>query len=321
MRLVVLYGPDEMGKREKLHELRDALQEAHGEVETFSFDGKTVGLADVFDELRSYSLMQTYKLVVVDEADPFVKTHREALERYADSPVDTATLLLRPNTWHRGKLDKGIEKIGAIIKCDPMSPSDAKNWLTKRAREVHGRKLAPAAAEALISRLGTDMMRLDSEVAKLALMVDEKASIEASLVEQVVGRSNEEHSWVVQDAILQGLSRGSAKGAIAKIHELVDLGGQPEVLVTYFVADLVRKLNVGLMLKRSGEAEGQIAKQFKFWGPKQKPFIDVLRRIDGRKAGRFFDQLMQADAGAKSGLGTSMRNLECVCVRLAAAMK
>ena len=53
MRFVVLHGPDEMGKREKLQELRDALQAAHGEVETFNFDGKTAALADVFDELRS----------------------------------------------------------------------------------------------------------------------------------------------------------------------------------------------------------------------------------------------------------------------------
>ena len=138
VRILVLYGPEDMLKRAKLDELRDALTAGHGEVETFAFDGLSATLADVFDELRGYSLMQTYKLVIVDNADEFTKQHREVLDRYADNPVDHATLVLRAEKWNKGNLDKKIAKVGGVIKCDAPKPAEAAKWLTQRAKSEHG---------------------------------------------------------------------------------------------------------------------------------------------------------------------------------------
>ena len=87
-RILVLHGPEQMVMAEHMDALKAAIADAHGDYETFRFDGKTATLADVFDELRGYSLMSVYKLVVVDEAEPFVKAHRAALERYAESVVE-----------------------------------------------------------------------------------------------------------------------------------------------------------------------------------------------------------------------------------------
>src|SRR5689334_6421379 len=104
-RILVLYGPEEMQKRQALADLRAALAGKDGEVETVNFDGKSAALADVFDELRSMSLMQNPKIVLVDDADVFVTAHREPLERYAANPSDTATLVLRSTKWNKGNLD------------------------------------------------------------------------------------------------------------------------------------------------------------------------------------------------------------------------
>lgn len=315
-RILVLCGAEEMTKRTRLQGLREALVAAHGETETFSFDGRTASLADVLDELRSYSLMQVYKLVVVDEADEFVKRHRDAMERYAEAPVDHATLVLRSNAWHKGNLDKLIDKVGAVIKCDALSPAEAQRELVQRAKSQHNATLSPQAAGMLIERLGTDMATLDSEVAKLALMTPGKP-IEPKLIEETVGRSSDEQAWVVQDAVLESIGGKDPGDAIAKIHELVDLAGQADVLVTYFVADLVRKLNVAVLAKRAGVPEPELAKRLKLWGPRQHAFMNVVRRLDARKVGRWFDQAVEADSRSKSGLGDPVRNLECFCVRLA----
>ena len=66
-----------MVAKRHLDDLRSALRAGHGEVEVFRFEGKHATLAEVFDELRGYSLMMTYKLVVVSDADQWVKQHRE----------------------------------------------------------------------------------------------------------------------------------------------------------------------------------------------------------------------------------------------------
>jgi DNA polymerase III subunit delta len=322
-RICVLFGPEQWLKSRYLQDLRKALDAGHGETETFRFDGKTACLADILDELRSYALMQHHKVVLVDHADEFLKNedYRRAMERYAKAPVDHATLVLRSDGWNRGKLDKLIAKVGAVIKCEPLKPVQAKGWLTKRCPAEHGRAIAPAAAALLVDRLGPDLMALDGELAKLALMVGPGEAIERGLVEQTVGKSSDEKAWEVQEAVLTGLSSRSAGPVIAKVRELIDLAGQAEVLVMYFVADLVRKLNVAVLMKQAGVPDSEIARELKLWGPRQQLFMGVLRRLDPSLLAAAFDDVLEADRRSKSGLGNPVRNLECFCVRLADKVK
>ncbi|MEZ6189672.1 MAG: hypothetical protein R3C45_00090 [Phycisphaerales bacterium] len=113
----------------------------------------------------------------------------------------------------------------------------------------------------------------------------------------------------------------SAGAAIGKVRELIDLAGQAEVLVMYFVADLVRKLNLAALMKRSGVPESEIARELKLWGPRQQLFMGVLRRLNPDALGGMFDTVLEADRRSKSGLGNPLRNLECFCIRLADEVK
>jgi len=316
VRIAVLYGSEPMLQSEYLRQLFVVMEKAHGEVEQIQFDGTQATLADVFDELRSYGLMQQYKVVVVSDADQFVSTHRAALERYAQQPVDTATLVLRSTRWNKGKLDKAIEKVGFICKCDVAKPPEAINWLLARAKSEHKCKLDNTTARLLVDRLGCNLARLDSELGKLAVMAGEGQPVTRAMVDQVVGRSSEEQAWVVQEAVLDAMNNRRG-GALQAVHELVNVAGQPDVLVMYFVADLVCKLNAAVAMKKLGVNEGQIAKDLKLWGPKQMMFMNLVRRLTTRSAARLLDRIVEADRRSKSGGGTPLRNLECFCAVLA----
>lgn len=319
MRIVVLYGPEQMLLREKFTQLRDALAAEHGEVETVNFEGDTVELAVVLDELRSYGLMQQHKIIVVDAADKFVKSHREALERYAAQPVDTATLVLRGPQWNRGNIDKLINKVGAIVKCDTLKAPAAADWLVRRAASAHNRKLDKATANLLVQRLGTALGRLDTEFGKLAVLVGDGEPIDKELIDQVVGRGSDEQAWAVQEAVLQALTaRGPHGGGnvIAALHEIIDLSGQPDILVVYFIADLMRKINLAAAMKKQGASDGEIGRAMKLWGPRQTLFMNLLRRIDERRAARLLDAVVSVDRRAKSGRGNATRNLEGFCAIL-----
>ena len=258
------------------------------------------------------------------------------MHRYAEAPVEEATLVLRSGRWNRGKLDRAIEKVGCIIKCDPLPAAGAKSWLIKRSRDEYQRTLTPGAAGLLIERLGCGLTKLDSELAKLAVMVGEGESIEPGQVDQVVGRSSDEQAWVVQEAVLMSFSRASRSSVgggggssrqsagglvIEKIHELVDQSGQPDVLVAYFVADLIRKVHVGLMMKRQGCGDQEIAGRFKLWGHRRGLFMGFLNQLKEGQTGRLFDQIVRYDAWAKSGRGKPVRNLECFCSALAEELR
>ena len=319
VRILALHGPNDMLRQTTYDQLRAALEAEHGDVDTYRFDGKAAQLAEVFDELRSYSLMQQHKLVVIDDAELFIKPHREALERYAANPVDHATLVLRANQWHKGKLDKHIEKVGAVIKCDQLNSREAAAWLVDRAQTTHGRKLDRAAAQALVDRLGSSLMQLDSELGKLSVLVEPKEPITTDLINEVVGRGSDESAWEVQQAVLESLADGSPAAALEKVHKLIDIGDQPQVVLMYAVGDLMRKFCLARSMKAAGQTDGQIIRALKLtWPPQRGPlFIEAMRKLKPGQAGRLFDRIITADARSKSGFGDATRNLECFVAAMA----
>ncbi len=317
MRFVVLHGPEPMLQKLRLNQLRDALVAVHGPLDPIHIDGKTAQLADVFDEIREYSLLTAYKLVVLNDAEQFVSTHRQALERYAAEPVDHATLVVRSDVWRPGKLDKLIEKIGAVVRCDVPKEDEARNWAMARCRKEHRRTLQPQAAGELVQRVGVHLMQLDAELAKLSLMVAEDQPIDVALVQQTVRASSDEQAWAVQEAVLSALADDNAALLIAKIHELVDLSGQADVLVGYFVADLLRKLVVAQGMRAEGVSQDEVLKTFKMqWGDRRRLFGAALQRCDLHVLRRLLADILNADARAKRGQGQSLRNLEGFCARL-----
>jgi len=317
-RIVVLHGDDQFLQREQLTALRAVVAEKHGDVELLRFEGKTAALADVLDELRSFGLMQQHKVVVVNDADPFVTAHREALERYASEPVEMATLVLRPGKWNKQwKLHKAIDKVGAVSKCEAPSAAEALNWTKKRAKGEHKAKITAQAASLLVEHLGSDLGRIDTELAKLAVSAGEGGTIEADAVEQLVGFSSDEMAWEIQEALLSG----RADAAIGKLHELVELSGQPDVLVTYFVADMMRKLHHATVLASAGRRDFDICKELRVWGDRGRPFMTAARKLGRHRAAKLLAYLVDLDRRAKSGFGKTMLNLERFCVQFAAAMR
>ena len=113
-----------------------------------------------------------------------------------------------------------------------------------------------------------------------------------------------------------GSPRGG-KAALEAVHDLIDVGGQPEVLVMYFVADLMRKFAVASAMQRQGLPAGAIGKALKLWGPRQQQFMTALNRLGPDAATTLFREAARRDMRSKSGLGDARRNLECFCVELA----
>ena len=333
-RVLVVYGGEDMLEREVLVRLREALGAEHGEIDEFRLDGASCELSAVFDEVRGYSLMGGFKLVVVEDADAFVQKHREALERYVASPVDHACLVLRCSSWlTTTKLHKAILKLppgrGGVVKCESPGKGEAVSWIVGQAAEVHGSKLDRDAAAVLVDRLGPGLATLDTEVAKLALMaMTSKAdggsaggTIDRGLVEREVGFASDEKAYVVQDAVMAGLSKRDAEPMLAMVRELVSVGGQPDVLVLYFVADLCRKFAVAAAMRREGGNDATIGKALRLWGAGASTFHNVSRKVDERKAKAMLDAALLADGRSKSGFGDATRNLEGLCVRLADLVK
>lgn len=312
--IAVLAGPEAFLRSLYTAKIREELTKAHGEIDTFQFDGQSAPAADVLDECRSFGLMASHKLVIVDNADQFVKeANRPLVERYAEHPTENATLVLRSDKWNKGKLDAMIEKVGVIIDCQPLSDAAALAWATKRCEKERRASLDRAAGQLLIERLGTDLGRIDSELEKLATAAGEGGTITAALVAEFVGASREEEVWAIQGSLLSG----DPSRTLAHLRDALDVSRQPTVLVSFACLDLARKLHGASAALAGGAAPGSLMKPLKLWGPTLDAVTNAARRVPHAAAASLLADCVKADVRQKTGLGDPGRTLEVVALRFA----
>jgi DNA polymerase-3 subunit delta len=308
MRVCVLHGKDSYLQTEHLKRLRQALEAKFGGFDEFSFDGATASLATVLDELRSWGLVQSHKLVVVNNADAFlgVEERRRAVERYVEDLMADATLLLRANTWRPGNLDKLIEKAGGgIIKCEPPDDEKAEAFCERRAAKHHGIPIDDDAAKLLVDRIGNDLARLDSELGKLAATVCDRpdARITRADVAEMVGVSREEQAWVIQDALLTG----KPEVALRTLRELLDVAQVEEQMIVWSMTEISRKIHDASRLFAQGEPDFAVSKALKLWGSTQAPILRLGRALAPSVAARLLDAAIGIDINVRRGVTRDLR--------------
>jgi DNA polymerase III subunit delta len=325
-RIAVLVGKEVFLQSEYTAQLRAALAEAHGDVDVIRFDGASAAIVDVLDECRTFGLMQQHKLVVVDQGDQLVKEeNRPRMERYAESPSPATTLVLRCERWYAGKLDKLVQEVGAIIQCDDVKPALAMSWAVKRCEKRHGARLDRRAAELLIERIGPDLLRLDTELAKLGIAAaaqsaasippGELPTITPEAVQAMVGQTREEEAWAIQETLLHG----DAAAALTHLRSILDTSRrEAHIPLSWAMADLARKLHAASRGLREGVNPWELSSKLKLWPEHRKEAIlAVARRVPPERLARLFKAAVEADVRQKSGVGRPDRILETMALQFA----
>jgi len=314
VRMLILCGTENYLRTEKLRALREAIEATRGEVDVLHFDGLTATAADVLDEARSLGLMQQYKIVVVDEADEFIKRgdHRRSMERYAESPVDSVTLVLRSAKWNPGNLDKMVAKIGLVVKCDELDIPTAVAFCIRRCAKRYGCTIDARSANLLVTRIGTSLARLDTELARLSLMTETVGGvIDSALVEDQIQLSREEKAWEVQEALLTG----DGAAALGKVNDLMTVSRLAPEPIFYFMTDLSRKIYAARRMLDAGQSEGAIRSQLKLWGASANPLLAAARRASGPALAELEQDCLRALHRPRTSLGDPNRAVETLAVR------
>ncbi len=317
-RILLLTGKDAYLQSAYLDQLKALVAEQDAPSDVLKFDGERADPADVFDECRSMGLMAQHKIVVVDNADQFVKgDNRARVEKYAQSPSESACLVLRAGTWHKGKLDKMIGEVGVHMKCDAIGELDAIRWSIARSEKQHRRVIEPGAAELLVERLGPDLAHLDSELAKLAAACADGGSIDHALVEQFVGVSREQNVYDIQ---LLALTAPPEK-TLAKLRDI--LANDAPIRVRFALTDLAKKLHASARWMEDGR-HGQPPK---IWPHSvANAVMGAARNAPPRAFADLLTKTVEADYSSKSfskssvkaQLESETRTLEILILRFAA---
>src|SRR5262245_59078306 len=95
----VLTGDEDFLKRQALAALTRWVLGSEDAFGLSSYTGETAEFPAIRDELATLPFLCPRRLVVVDNADPFVTNYRTQLEKYVAEPATSGVLVLDVKTW------------------------------------------------------------------------------------------------------------------------------------------------------------------------------------------------------------------------------
>jgi DNA polymerase-3 subunit delta len=243
----------------------------------------------VLDELRTLPFFSRSRLVIVDEADPFVTAHRKEMEAYAEHPAARGVLVLGVKTWPANtRLAKLVEKVGLAVDCKGPHDRQLLPWLVHIAKVRYHATLDPVAAELLV----------------------ERAKIHREDVARLVGAGRIETVWKVLEAATTG--RGDL--ALEHVDRLVSAGEHPVGLLAAMSVSLLRVYHAGRLRGRRVELkEACAAAGIPSWPVAIEQTRLQHAHLGPARVDRLPKLLLQADLDMK---GSSMLTPRAVLERL-----
>ena len=294
----VLAGEERFLKRLTLERIRQAvLGGATDDLAYSSYEGDAAQLATVRDELETLPFLSSRRLVVVQDADPFVTRYREALERYVNQPSRTGVLVLDVKGWKSNTRLAKILPADATIQCETLATQRLPAWCGQWAKANYQKNLETSAATLLVELVGGDMGVLDQELAKLSAYVGDKPQITPKDVDLLLAHSRVESAWQMLDAA----GEGNSSRALTTLHYLLEQGDEPLAILGAMSWQL-RKLAQVARLMRERVPLGQAMATAGLPPFKHRQVEQSLRHL-GPRAFELYDWLLEADLGLKSSAG------------------
>jgi DNA polymerase-3 subunit delta len=325
--MCVVFGDELFLKGEVLSALRrQVVSSSEDEFGLTTFTGRDARLRDIRDALSSLSLFGSgRRIVIVEEADPFVTEYRAELEDYLAAPA-RGELVLDVKTWPSNtRLAKALVSQGLAIQCEAPNERKMKSWLVERAKSHHEVQLESEAADALVELVPPELGILAQELAKLALMVGADKLIDVELVRKNVGGWRARATWDMVDAAADG----RAADALGQLDRLIASGEKPHGLLPQMSSSF-RRFATALELFEAAEADGRrILLRDALIQAGVLPFKlndaeRQFRQIGRHRARQLTEWLLAADLAIKGHHSSDDRariELERLIVRLASAGK
>lgn len=319
-------GDDAFLRRLAIAELRRrVLGSDEGEFNLTSFSGSEAEPRDVFDELGTMALFgaEQRRLVIVEDADDFVKRHRSQLEDYVARPSRSGVLLLDVSSLPSNtRLFKVVAAEGLHVDCKTPAQAQVLKWLIHWTKQHHEAKLDPLAAEVLYETAGPELGLVDMELAKLASASGPDRQITPELVDQYVGGWRVRKTWDMLDDALAG----RAPSALEQLERLL-LGGENPIGLLAQIGSTLRRMAATARLVEAAEAEGRkvmVRQLLQEAGFTPKPFIlnkaeQQLRQLGRKRAAALYEQLLEMDLALKGTASSPARarlELEKLIARL-----
>jgi DNA polymerase III subunit delta len=165
------------------------------------FYGRDVSWPDLINACRKYPMFSDMQVVILKEAQAMKEI--EKLESYVEKPLASTLLFVAykgKKLDGRTRLSKLLKDKSVLLTTKKMYDNELPEWASGMVKSK-GYSITNKALFLLIDHIGNDLSRLNNEVNKLILNLNDRKNITEDDVEMFVGISKEFNVFELQQAI------------------------------------------------------------------------------------------------------------------------
>jgi len=306
--LYVFFGKDAFSLRERLNELRAAL-DADGMLSssTSVLDGRRATLAEVTAACDTVPFMSAHRLVIVEgvlsragggrgrkrggEAEAWLP-----LAAYVEGmPPSTHLVLVDTESEGESALVEALKGKGEVREFRPLPQRAVNDWIRARAASA-GLQLSADAARLLADFVGNDLWALSGELEKLSVYAGGRAVGEDD-VRALVAAVRESSVFPLVDAIVEG--RPAA--AIKLLRQMLRRESGPQYVLAMIQRQL-RHLAVAREMLDAGESGRSVGQALRLHDFALDKLLDQAGRYSQSRLRTAFQRLLEADLQVKRGV-------------------
>ena len=311
--LYLLFGPEDYLRDRAAHAITElALHDAP--LREFNESRYSLTNTDVRDAIAAAEqlpMMSMRRVVRISDFNKLREEDEGALMKYVARPAESSVVIFTASDLDkRRKLTKTLRDACVSVEFEHLEGAELKKWMRGRLGELNA-ALDERTLDHVLNLVGSDARRLSNELAKLATAALPTGNITRKMVEELVGRSREQHIFDLSDHLIAR----DGKRALQTLKSLLDDRTEPVALIGT-LAGSYHRLALAKELMSQGAPDEEVNRVVPFWGKKREDFLGSARRADADALARSIKLIADADLAIKTSRGTPRMQIELLVCEL-----
>ena len=217
----LLYGSEDYLKKQYKQKLKAALLNDGDEMNYAYFEGKNIEVDKLIGFANTLPFFAERRVVVVENSGLF-KSASDLADYLPDMPDTTTMVFVENEVDKRNKLYKAVLKLGIVSEMNGMDERSLKIWVASRLKN-DGKRITEQTVDYFLSKTGSDMETINSELEKLICYALDKEVIAEEDVDAVVTVQITNQIFAMIDAI----GNKKQKVALELYYDLLALKEKP----------------------------------------------------------------------------------------------
>lgn len=307
--IYLLCGSEAYLRKEYKERLKKALSPEEDSMNYSYFEGKDVSVGIVIDIAETMPFLSDKRTIIIENC-PFFKSEGEKLAEYLkDVPQTTYFVFVEESVDKRSKLYKSIVKNGCVIETNGLTEDKLATWIVGMLKKEH-KKITQNTMNHLLSKIGTDMDNIRSEVEKLICYCYEKEVIEIEDVDAICTSQIQNQIFDMLDA----MANKKQKDALRLYYNLLALK-EPPMRILYLIGRQFNLLLQTKILKQKGYNDKAIAEKIGVPPFAVSKYLKQAGKFQTEDLKKAIEECVEADWAVKSGNRNDRLSVELMIIQ------